>query len=391
MATLSAVIVPAKMLKNGKHKIRISVSHNGETRYIVTNILLNSIKEFKNGMIVKRADAAILNTKLRGILQQYQAEIEQVQYINGLTCSELVFQIKNANNKVHRTLKSVYEEYMSNANIKPNSVKCYSLIWNVMSNHLKEKLFVENITYTTILEFDKYLRKRGLKPTTIKNYMTFFSILINYAKKCGYVQFRIEPMAAYEMPKPEIREAWLSTKEIKSIRDYKTTNKRYALCRDLFMLSYYLGGINIVDLLKINFNENKSKICYIRTKTENKSKINKYVEFDIPDEAKPLIKLLTGKDGRINVTKDQRKTSLHSLFSYSMPRLGAEIGIKKLIYYSARKSFSQHAFDLGVNTSVIDYILGHKIDKGATSLYAYIKVTPEMATNAIRKVLDNLK
>ena len=48
MATLKTVIVPAKALKEGRHKIRISVAHNGETRYIATNIIIDSDKEFKN-------------------------------------------------------------------------------------------------------------------------------------------------------------------------------------------------------------------------------------------------------------------------------------------------------------------------------------------------------
>lgn len=391
MANLSAVIVPAKVLKDGRHKIRISVAHNGETRYIVTNIIIDSLKEFKNGTIVKRADAAMLNTKLRGILQQYQCAIEELSYVNGLTCPELVYQIKNASNKTHRTLKSIYEEYIDISDLKQSTIKSYEIIWKTISLHLKENLFVENISYATILSLDKYLRKRGLQTTSIKNYMILISILINYAKKCGYVQFRIDPMAAYKMPSAEIRQAWLSTNEIKSIRDFKTKNKKMARCRDLFMLSYYLGGINMIDLLSINFNEQHSTIRYIRSKTEKKPKVNKYVEFDIPEEAKPLIKLLTEKNGYIKVTKSQKDTSMHGLFSYYMPKIASALGLGKLIYYSARKSFSQHAFDLGVNTSVIDYILGHNIDKVTTSLFAYIKVTPEMATNAIRKVLDNLK
>ena len=74
-----------------------------------------------------------------------------------------------------------------------------------------------------------------------------------------------------------------------------------------------------------------------------------------------------------------------------MPLLAEMVGVKGLIYYSARKSFSQHAFDLGINTGVIDYILGHKLDKVGNTLYNYVYVTPEMATEAIRKVLDNLK
>lgn len=96
MATLNAVILPAKVLKGGRHKIRISVAHNGETRYIVTDIIIDSLKEFKNGSIVKRPDAAMLNTKLRGIIQRYQGVLDELEYINGLTCPELVFQIKNA-------------------------------------------------------------------------------------------------------------------------------------------------------------------------------------------------------------------------------------------------------------------------------------------------------
>ena len=98
MAILNAVIVPAKVLKGGRHKVRISVAHNGETRYIVTDITIESLKEFKNGSIVKRPDAAILNTKLRGLLQRYQGVIDDLAYTNGLTCSELVYQIKNAGN-----------------------------------------------------------------------------------------------------------------------------------------------------------------------------------------------------------------------------------------------------------------------------------------------------
>ena len=64
MATLNAVIVPAKALKGGKHKVRISVAHNGETRYIVTNIIIDSDKEWRNGQVVKRPDAAMKNTRI---------------------------------------------------------------------------------------------------------------------------------------------------------------------------------------------------------------------------------------------------------------------------------------------------------------------------------------
>ena len=391
MAILNAVIVPAKVLKNGRHKVRISVAHNGETRYIVTDITIDSIKEFKNGSIVKRPDAAILNTKLRGLLQRYQGVIDELEYTNGLSCPELVYQIKNAGNYRHRTLQSIYEEYMEKSHIKPGTALGYRNIWNGISKHLGEKLLVEHINHGTILGLEKYLRNRGLKLTTIRNYLVFLMVLLNYAKRCGYVQFRIDPFIGYNLPKMEVRRSWISVDEVRTIRDLKTTKPNIRKCRDLFMLSYYLGGINIVDMLNINFNEQTDVIHYVRTKTENCPKLNKFVEFRIPDEAKEIIARYKDADGYISFSKFQRKTHCHYFLGVNIRKLAELTGIKNLIYYSARKSFSQHAFDLGISTSVIDYILGHRVDKGGTSLYAYISVTPEIATEAVRKVLDNLK
>ena len=50
MATLTLVIVPAKRLSDGTHKIRIRVAHNSETRFITTDIVVRE-NEFKNGKI----------------------------------------------------------------------------------------------------------------------------------------------------------------------------------------------------------------------------------------------------------------------------------------------------------------------------------------------------
>lgn len=391
MAILNAVIVPGKVLKGGRHKVRISVAHNGETRYIVTDITLDSAKEFKNGSIVKRPDAAMLNTKLRGILLRYQGVIDDLAYTNGLTCPELVYQIKNAGNYKHRTLQSIYEEYIANAHIKPATYRGYVYMWRKLVPYFSDKVLAENITHGTILGLDKYLRDRKLKLTTVRNYLVFVMVLLNYAKRCGYVQFRIDPFAGYELPKMEVRQSWLSVDEVKAIRDVELKHPATRKCRDLVMLSYYLGGINITDLLDINFNEQTDVIHYVRKKTENRTKQNKFVEFVIPDEAKEIISRYKDRNGLLGVTPFQRKDRLHDFFDTNIPTLREATGIGSLIYYSARKSFSQHAFNLGVKTAVIDYILGHRVDKGGTSLYAYISVTPEMATQAVRMVLDNLK
>lgn len=59
MATLSPTIFKAKVLKDGKHKIRIAVRHKHETCYIITKFIVEE-KQFKNGQVIKRPDAAII-------------------------------------------------------------------------------------------------------------------------------------------------------------------------------------------------------------------------------------------------------------------------------------------------------------------------------------------
>lgn len=393
MATLNPVIVPAKALKGGKHKLRISIAHNGETRYILTDIILDNDKQFKNGLVVKRPDANYLNTKLRGIIQSLQSSIDELGFINGMTCAELVFNLKNAPNKNHKTLGAIFDDFISTRKVASSTVICYNRYFNVISHYIKKELFVENLTYSSILSLEKNLIKRGLCQSSIKIYMSFLSTLLNFAKKCGYVTFKVDPFALYKMPRTAIRDSWLTTDQLKAIRDFKSKKTNIIKTRDLFMLSYYLGGINIADIMQINFKDNKDRIRYQRQKVKGRMPSDYYIEFSIPTEAKKIIVTLIDKDGYINTT-DYQKKDMHSFIQYNIHVIGKALGIDNLIFYSARKSFSQHAFNLGVRDSVIDYILGHKVGTSghcSSALIHYRSVTPEMATNAIRLVLDNLK
>ena len=77
MATLSLTIFKAKVLKDGKHKIRIAVRHKHETCYIITRFVVEE-NQFKNGQVVKRPDAASINTKLRSMFNDYQERLDAI-------------------------------------------------------------------------------------------------------------------------------------------------------------------------------------------------------------------------------------------------------------------------------------------------------------------------
>ncbi|MCD8386306.1 MAG: site-specific integrase [Bacteroidales bacterium] len=392
MATIRPTIIHSKTLKDGRIKIQVAIAHNNQTRYLTTDIAIDSPKEFKNGTIVKRADASYLNTKLRKIVQQYQEAFDEVPGAEGMTCTDLIEYIRKTGSKKCITLQAVFDEYIALSDISDGTKRTYGIAFATLSKCISPNTILENLTPSAILALDKKLReykRRNCKlgPAAIRNYMTTLSLLVKYAVRCGYVSYKIDPFASYTPPKKPIRDSWLTIEEIRKIRDYKPRLASVALCRDFFMLSYYLGGINLVDLLQIDFT-NMSRIKYSRQKVSRKT--DSKVEFSIPDEAKPIIKKYKARNGKLNAQVGIYSLTHDFCFTH-MPLLAEEAGIgKKVIYYSARKSFAQHALELKVETPIIDYILGHSLGAAKGILYHYIVVTPKMATEAVRKVLDNL-
>ena len=125
MATLSLTVVPGKALKDGKHKVRIAVAHRSQTRYIVTDVVLNSTKEWKNGKIVKRDDASYLNMKLLTRLDEVQRIIDETPYIEGLSCAELVETITQTRARKTHTLASAFAEMLEVSTAKDTTKERY--------------------------------------------------------------------------------------------------------------------------------------------------------------------------------------------------------------------------------------------------------------------------
>lgn len=394
MATLSLVIVPAKVLKNGRHNVRIAVAHNGTTRYLLTGIFIDSSREFRNGAVVKRPDAAFLNSRLRHIIQEYQDKMDKISGLPGLSCPELVFLLKRSHDIEDHTLQSTFEEMIRSSTAKESTITANSYYWNSISKVIDTSCKLTHLTSQMINRAALKLRQSGLAPSSTGNYLMMIKQVIRFAEKNGYVRYEIDPFIMTKIPKPRVRESWISVEQVKAIRDADLKSEKTRVARDLFMLSYYLGGINMIDLLAINFKQ-CGRLKYERSKTSNREKINRFVEFDIPDEAKEIIKRYMSPDGFLRGKYINVKNKCCILFRYELKKIASMLNIDDLVYYSARKSFAQHALELGVATTVIDYILGHALNSGnmsnRSSLFHYVFVPPEMATNAIRKVLDNLK
>lgn len=389
MATLKLCIVPAKILKSGKHKIRISLSHNSGTRYIPTNCIVDNLSQFRNGQVVNHPEASAMNVKLRSLLNHYQNAIDCIYDIDVYSCSELKEILIKKKDHTHAKLSTVMNEYLDELaeEKRTKSEKLYRLAGQSFIKSQGDLLLIM-ITPRNIKHYLMELEDKGLSPTTIKIYLTLLKVLINYAKKHNMVKYEVDPFEFCRLPQSNIRELDLTIDELKAIRDIEPSKNNIGVVRDIFMLSYYLGGINLVDMLEIDFR--KDWIEYYRKKTKNKKHGESKTAFSIQPEARVIIDKYIQKNGRLVFGKYKTFGQCYSVVSRKMEELAKVAGIRKrVVYYSARKSFVQHGFELGISLEILEYCIGQSM-KTNRPIFNYFRVMRKHADDAMRKIFDKL-
>lgn len=392
MATLKLTIFKAKVLKNGKHKIRIALCHKGETCYILTRYLIDSENQFKNELIQKRPDASMMNMHLRSLLNAYQEKLNEVQNQSMYTCRQLKDIIsRNVRTSESSTFKSVSTEYIKEL-ILDGRDKYASII------RLSEKYFCEflrgdialmDITPELIAGFSKFLkRNKCLSVATEGTVMRHIKVIINQGVKRRMVNYSVHPFIDYIIPASPVREIDISLEAFNRIRLATPKEKKYHVAHDLFCLSFYLGGINLIDLLQIDFRDTEV-LEYVRTKTKNTAIGTRTISFTIPEEAKGIIKEWMNKNtGRLDFGYKFSYPNFSRYLTRSLASLAKKLGItEKVVYYSARKSFAQYASEIGIPDGIIDYCLGHS-DKSKGVIRYYTKVRQKQADMAISRVID---
>ncbi|MCR6506892.1 site-specific integrase [Bacteroides sp. KH569_7] len=391
MTTLKLAVVPAKMLKSGKHKIRIAIGHKQETRYLVTRFNIDDLSQFKDGQVIGIPNASYVNMKLRSILNSYQEALDRIS-TQSYTCAQVVEYLSNIKQGA-APFSSASTDYIINMEKegRKSTAELYRRTCRYFNDFIKLDVMLDGITPRTIKEFDVYLKnEKNLNPVTRGTHMAHLKAILNQAVRDKKVSYDTHPFEYYEKPEGNIRELDISVDEVKQIRDSTPKEKSLRMARDLFMLSYYLGGINLIDLMQFNF-KNRDTIEYIREKSKNTKKGDKKISFSIPEEAKPIIKEWMGKNGKLNFGYKYTYDNFRKFVTKEIKRLAENIGIEShVVYYSARKSFVQHGFELGISLETLEYCIGQSMKKNRP-IFNYVKIMRKHADIAIRKILDGLK
>lgn len=394
MTTFSIVIVPTKRLANGKHRIRIAVAHQAQTRYIATPFILDSISQLKKGRVVRHENAAQINLCLQRTINEYILILSSIKHANQLTCTQLIHSIQEEERKKYLTFDVIAKEFLSTlqSESRIKSYKLYKTAISHFNRFLKKEhnIPLEQIRPSHIHQYQKFLEKRELSSTTVRIYLTLIKVILNYAIKMDYIHYKVHPFAACILPSSRIRNLDLTVEELKSLRDVSLKEQNLLIVRDLFMLTYYLGGINLKDLLDYHFEENNLILSYIRHKIYRTKHGENEIVFSIQPEAQQIISKYRTDKGFLKFGPYESYNKVYSLIYRYLSRIAREAGITSSIsYYSARKSFAQHGYNIGIQIETIEYCIGHSM-KSNRPIGNYIRVMRSHADIAMRRIFDEL-
>lgn len=223
----------------------------------------------------------------------------------------------------------------------------------------KEKIFIEGINYDMLGDWEHHLRSKRvitrlnqfhkpistfqhpLKDASVHNYMRDLRGLFNYARKkynrksLGLLRIEHYPFDEYKIVEaPLTRKRNTDIDTLKLIRDSSPLSEsRAELARDLFMLSFYMCGINAVDVFKVGkSNIVGGRLEYNRSKTKDKRKDNAFISIKIVPQAKPLINKYVG----FLCQRYSNIGSLNKALSAGMRELCKQLNVNGITYYWAR-------------------------------------------------------
>lgn len=395
MATIKLAVLKHTKSKDGSYKIRISIGHRSETHYIVTPYSVNALSEFDNGIVVRVPNAHEINIKLRNLLNDYEERLERIDSPEDYTCKELRDLLKSMRTHSSKiTFKQVSEQYQkeliedgrgSYAGMLQNSLRLFF-------EFTGGDVFLSEISTITISEFERWLKRKGVSQTYISMTLSMTRTIVNRAIRMQLVTYSVHPFTYWKRPADPERDLDISVEDVRAIRDAQPRLKKQRIARDIFMLSYYLGGINLIDLLEIDF-RGVSVLEYTRHKSRNMKLSDKRISFTLQPEAKELIsKWMNRNTGRLDFGYKFSYKNFLAYVTRSIKSLAKDIDIqdyRKVCYYTARKSFVQHGFDLGISLEVLEYCIGQSV-KNNRPIFNYLKIMRKHADVAFRQILDNL-
>lgn len=409
MATFKAIVFSSKnhTKNDGTANIKIRVYHERESQYLKTPYHTNPDCMGANGEVSQDwPNADKLNFELGEIIQNYRKLTLKLgtRRVSLMTCKELRDHLESASEPEYENIDFV--AFSKTIIAKTKKEKTASWYENAVASlcwfYKKEIIDVREITGNRLTQYVNKLYESGpsekpLQPGAVGNYLEAIRSLFNKCKKefnnedIDIIRIPHNPFLKVKVPKYKRKRKNIGIEEIKKIRDSVFKTERENIGRDVWLMQFYLMGININDLYQLA-DPVAGRVNYERSKTNTDDNIHNFV---LSIRIEPELQRLIDKYSSRGFLSDLRARYCNSYnlmksVNKGMKIISEDFGLQKVTTNWARHSWASLARNKAeVNKADVDFCLGH-VNHEYKMADIYIEIDYSIYDRINRKVLDLL-
>lgn len=399
MITVDVVCYKYKPLKNRELPIKIRVCKDRKTRYI--NLGVSTKMEHwdfeKNEPKADCPNRELLEKLIASKISEVKSKIVELKSEDKeFSATTLVYKVSNPVKLV--TVGELFRQHLSR--LEEEKRTGYRLsIQQTYNSLIKFNRHLDipfsEMDYNWLRRYETLLRKQGKSENTIGIRFRTIRMIFNLAIEMEVVKPEYYPFKKFKVSKlhQDTAKRAITKDDVQAIINYPTAGKGFYVCLaiDLFTFSYFMGGINFVDMTFLTErNVIDNRLIYTRKKT------GKLINLPLQERAALLLKRYKDKSkpylfpilSDFHKTEQQRLNRLHKVITKVntvLKSLGEELNIPvKLTTYVARHSYATILKRAGVPTSIICESLGHSSEK-VTQVYL-----DSFENSQIDKAMENL-
>jgi len=428
MAKLSLVITPNRPNRHGECVVMLQISAHLKTIQVPTDVTVLKENWIKPGQILggKTGDKLSASKNIRLTQIKNGCDVKMINnqaQVDKMDVNQLKKFLLSEKEEIETNFISYSEKRI--ADVKALGRKKTSELLNCTLAKVKEFWGSNNLEFSDInirfLEkFESYCLTTPVKPTTkggkvtkIK-YMKVNGVAVYLRYLRGILNDAINdnltenyPFRKFKIKTEVTRNRNLPIESMRSIRDFTTIDKRQEIARDVFILQFFLLGINTKDLFFLTSkNVIDGRIQYFRAKT------GRFYNIKIEKEAQAILDRYKGETHLLwfadtslaerdpNKIRHTRKsllqykdeTAFTKMINSCIFEIQQELKINssvKITSYYCRHSVASIMRELGISIDDISLCLGHSSPEKKTTKI-YINEDFERADKANRKLIDYL-
>ena len=379
--------------KNPKYPLVFVIRNNNRHSHINTGIRLEK-KYWDKSKWIKRGASGIDNPVRRNSelrremtnLDSFITELTNTGEIHSMTAAAIKQRYLNKKNKEKYDFKTYYDYILTTKS--PGTARIYQNTLDLLNDYSPGQLNFSDINMKFLRDLETDMKIKGSSINNIGIHMRNIRSVFNSAINDDIVDLGLYPFRKYKIKKEKTVKRNLTLGEIRRFKDISLPGVP-GLSRDVFMLSFYLIGINLIDLAYLTKkNIVNGRIEYKRRKTGQQYSIK------LEPKAKRLIKKLSGGKYLIDLAEryknyDSIKKEINKKLKIAANKTKID---KTITTYYARHSWATIASDLDIPKETISGALGHEIGSKVTGIYIDYDIKKVDAANkkVIKKVISNI-